>query len=163
MSDERAAASVVGKALESVVLVLLIGVLATMLFGGVLPGYRTAAGAEVADRTLAGAAGRIDRAVPDGDPWGVDRELRVDLPDTIRGRRYELRATGRTLVLDHPAAGIGGRARLDLPAGVRASGTWASDTPAVVRVRGDRDGLRVRLVAGPNAVGVAGANGGGRP
>lgn len=146
MSGDRAAAPVVGKALEAAVLVVVIAVVTTALFGGVLPGYRTAAGAEVADRTLAGAADRIDRAVPDDDPWVVDRERRVALPDTIRGREYGVRAAGRVLVLDHPTPGIGGRERLVLPAGVRASGAWSSDAVAVVRVRGDRDGLRVRLV-----------------
>lgn len=149
MSGDRAAAPVVGKTLEAAVLVVLIALLTTVLFGGVLPGYRAAAGAEVADRTLAGAAGRIDRAVPRGDPWAIDRTLRVALPDAIHGRTYEVRATGRALVLDHPTAGIGGRARLALPAGVRASGTWTSDAPAVVRVRGGHDGLRIRLVEGP--------------
>lgn len=158
MSVDRAAAPVVGKALEAAVLVVLIAVISTALFGGVLPSYRTAAGAEVADRTLAGAADRVDRAVPDGDPWAVERERRVPLPDTIRGRQYEVRATGLALVLDHPAPGIGGRTRLALPSGIRATGTWSSDAVAVVRVRGDRDGVRVQLVERPERT-----NGGGGP
>lgn len=156
MSGDRAAAPVVGKALEAAVLVVVTAVLATTLFGGVLPGYRTAAGGEIADRTLTGAADRVDRAVPDGEPRAVDRELRADLPDAIRGREYVVRATGRALVLDHPAPGIGGRVRLALPSGVRATGSWSSDAVAVVRVRGRSDGLRVRLVertAGTNGSG----------
>jgi hypothetical protein len=146
VNGDRAAAPVVGKVLEAAVLVVVIAVLTTALFGGVLPGYRTAAGAEVADRTLAGAAERVDRAVPDGEPWAVDREYDVSLPDRIRGKRYEIRATGGTLVLDHPAPGIGGRARLVLPDGARATGTWSSDAAAAVWVRGERSGLRVRLI-----------------
>lgn len=145
MRTDRAAAPVVGKALEAAVLVVVAALLAAALFGGVLPSYRTAAGAEVADRTLAGAADRIDGVVPDGNPRAVAAERRVALPDTIRGSRYRIRATGRALVLDHPAPRIGGRARLALPSGVRATGTWSSGTAAVVRVRSDGERLRVLL------------------
>ncbi|MFB6281949.1 MAG: hypothetical protein ABEH40_08020 [Haloferacaceae archaeon] len=146
MSGDRAAAPVVGKALEAAVLVVVTALLATTLFGGVLPDYRTATGAEVADRTLAGAADRIDRAVPDGDPRSVAVERRVPVPDAIRGRRYEVRATGRALVLDHPAARIDERTRLALPPGVRATGAWSSEATAVVRVEGRGGELRVLLV-----------------
>lgn len=145
MTDRRAAAPVVGKALEAAVLVLFVALLATTLFGGVLPDYRTAAGAEVADRTLAGAAERVERAVPRTEPVWIEREVRVGLPETIRGDRYGIRATGRALVIDHPSAGIGGRARLALPARVRVTGEWSSTDDAVVRVSGGREGLVVRL------------------
>lgn len=155
MSADRGATPVVGKALEASVLVLLVALLATAMFGNVVPEYRTAAGAELADRTLAGAADRVERAVPDDAPRAVEREVRVDLPTTVRGRGYAVRADGRELVLDHPTAGVGGRVALALPSGVRVTGSWASDDDAVVRVRVDADGIRVRLAtaAAPDGTG----------
>ncbi|MFB6304713.1 MAG: hypothetical protein ABEH47_06070 [Haloferacaceae archaeon] len=140
---------VVGKALEAGVLVLLVALLATTMFGSVVPEYRTAAGAELADRTLAGAAERVEQAVPDDVPHELDREVRADLPATIRGRGYEIRATGRELVLDHPTAGVGGRVDLALPPGVRATGSWTSGDDAVVRVRTGEAALRVTLATEP--------------
>lgn len=142
---DRGTAPVVGKALEAGVLVLLVALLTTSMFGSVVPEYRTAAGAELADRTLAGAAERVERAVPGDAPRVLDRRVRVDLPGTIRGRGYAVRATGTALVLDHPTEGVGGRVGLALPDGVRATGSWRSSEGAVVRVWGDSGGIQVRL------------------
>ncbi|PSP25141.1 hypothetical protein BRC61_00530, partial [Halobacteriales archaeon QH_10_65_19] len=45
--------------------------------------------------------------------------------------------SGRTLVLDHPADGIGGETRLSLPGAVTAEeGVWAGGGPLVVTVTG---------------------------
>lgn len=146
--DERGVTPVVGKTLEAGLVVLFIALLTTALFGGAVPQYRAAAGDAVADRTLAAAGERVQQAVP-----AVSREvsvrLRVALPETIRGAGYEVRTEGRTLVLDHPDAAIGGRVPLALPGSVaRVEGSWSSTDEAVVRVESRPGGLVVRLVEG---------------
>lgn len=146
--NERALSPVVGKALEAALVVLYLGMLTTALYGGVVPDYRAATGAELADRVLAEAAHRVQQAVPP-NATAVDARRRVDLPRTIAGESYEIRADGRTLVLDHPDRGIGGRARLALPeAVVRVGGAWHSRQPATVHVRSVDGGLAVRLETG---------------
>ncbi|WP_254546218.1 DUF7266 family protein [Halomarina pelagica] len=143
--DSRGVTPVVGKVLEAGIVVLYIGLLTTTLYGGVVPGYRSTAGDAVGDRTLAAAAERIQQAVPP-EAEAVDVRVRVDLPPTIRGERYRIRADGETLVLDHPHPAVGGRVRLALPPQVaRVEGSWTSDEPAVVRVRGADGGVVVRL------------------
>ncbi|MFC7156312.1 hypothetical protein ACFQPA_12750 [Halomarina halobia] len=143
--DNRGATPVVGKALEAGIVVLYIGLLTTTLYGGVVPGYRTAAGDAVGDRTLAAAAERVQQSVPP-EAAAVDVRVRVDLPRTIRGERYRIRTDGSALVLDHPHPEVGGRARLALPPQVvRVEGSWASDERALVRVRGTDEGVVVRL------------------
>jgi FlaG/FlaF family flagellin (archaellin) len=150
VTRDRAATPVVGKTLEVALLVLLAALLTTALFGGVVPAYRTAAGAELADRTLARSAGTVERATPvDPAAWdGLDRTVRASLPDRIGGERYAVRADDGALRLDHPRAGVGGSVRPALPEGATLAGAWRSDRPARVRVRADAAGVRVRLVAG---------------
>ncbi|WP_254537003.1 DUF7266 family protein [Halomarina litorea] len=143
--DERGVTPVVAKTLEAGLVVLFIALLTTTLFGGAVPQYRATAGDAVADRTLAAAVERVQQAVPP-----VSREvsvrLRVALPETIRGAGYEVRAEGRTLVLVHPDAAIGGRVPLTLPDSVvRVEGSWTSTSEAVVRVESTPGGLVVRL------------------
>ncbi|MFC6987939.1 hypothetical protein ACFQJD_19060 [Haloplanus sp. GCM10025708] len=142
---DRAVAPVVGKLLEAGIVVLFIVLLTTVLYGGVVPSYRAAVGAELGDRTLVSAADRVESAVPEtGDAVSV--ELRVDLPETLRGAGYSIRARGRALVLDHPHPRIGGETALGLPSRVvRVEGEWESARPATVAVRGSGDGLRVTL------------------
>lgn len=148
MADERAASVVVGKALEAALVVLYVGVLASALFGGVVPEYRTAAGAEVGERVLAEASQRVQQAVP-ADATAVEARTRVDLPGTIRGRAYEIRVAERSLVLDHPSAVVSGSTPLALPETVTAvEGNWSSHERAIVAVEGTGGGLRVRLVEG---------------
>lgn len=145
---DRALAPVVGKAMETGLVVLYLGLVTTALFGGAVPDYRTAAADDVADRTLATAAQRVQQAVPP-NASAVRARARVDLPDAIRGQAYEVRAEDRTLVLDHPHPDVGARARLALPASVvDVSGRWTSAEPAVVDVRGRPDGVAVRLRRG---------------
>jgi len=146
--DARAGSAVVGKALEAAIVVLYVGLLTSTLYAGAIPEYRTAAGQEVADRTLADASADIRSAVPP-NASRVNATVRVDLPATIRGEAYALRVDGRQLVLDHPHDAVGGRTPLALPRTVDSiDGQWASRTDAVVRVRGDADGLAVRLERG---------------
>jgi hypothetical protein len=144
-ADERALSPVVGKALEVGMVTLFVALLASTLYGGVVPEYRTAAADEVGDRALATAAERIETAVPP-NATHVDGETRIDLPRTIRGTTYRLRANGSALLLDHPRDRLDGRVRLSLPPSVvHVTGTWESGAPAVVRVDDVDGGLRVEL------------------
>lgn len=146
--NERALSPVVGKALEAALVVLYLGMLTTVLYGGVLPEYRAATGTELADRVLAENAQRVQQAVPP-NATVVDARRRIDLPSTIAGESYEIHTEDRTLVLDHPDPRISGQARLALPeAVVRVRGAWHSRQPATVRVRSVDGGLAVRLETG---------------
>jgi hypothetical protein len=141
---DRAVTPVVSKALEVGLVVLYVSVLTTAMYGTVVPEYRDAAGEEVAERTLATAAERVQQAVPPS-AGHAEATVRVDLPDAIAGAAYRIRADGRALVLDHPD-GISSRARLALPDRVvRVTGTWESGDETVVRVVTVEDGLVVRL------------------
>ncbi|WP_435180056.1 DUF7266 family protein [Halorussus sp. AFM4] len=143
--DERAVSPVVGKALEAGIVVLYVAFLSATLYGGVVPEYRTAAGAEVGERVLAQSAARIQQAVPAG-AREVESRATVSLPRTLRGRAYAIRVVNRTLVLDHPRDGIDGQVALALPETVESvRGNWSSREPAVVVVRSEGDGLAVRL------------------
>lgn len=142
---DRAVSPVVGKALEAGLVVLFIGLVTATLFGSVVPGYRTTAGAEVGERTLATAAQRVQQAVPP-NATAASATLAVDLPDTIRGTAYRVRVENRSLVLDHPHPAVGGRSRPALPPSVvSVSGEWASGERTVVRVETADGGLAVTL------------------
>lgn len=145
---DRAVSPTVGKALELGVVVLYVSLLVTALYGGVVPTYRTAAGDELADRTLAAAADRIEAAVPE-DAARVRRTVRLDPPETLRGTNYYLRVRDRTLALDHPHPDVGGETRLALPADAAVSGNVSSraDVVVVVAVRSNATGATVRLGA----------------
>ena len=146
MTDpDRALTPVVGKGMEVVLVLLYVASLVTVLHGGVLPDYRATAGAEVSDRTLATAADRVEASVPPPS-IRVDVTRTVALPDTIDRATYRVRAVDGALVLDHPDAALSGRVPLALPKYVVAvEGTWRSDEPAVVHVRGGDDRIRVIL------------------
>jgi len=142
---DRALVPVVGKVLEAMLVLLYVASLVTALHGGVVPDYRDAAAAEVSDRTLASTAARIEASVPPpSDDAAASRT--VDLPAAIDDAVYRLRVENRTLVLDHPDPALSGRLRLALSPRVTAvEGSWRSDEPATVRVRGDDGRLRVIL------------------
>lgn len=147
-TDDRAVAPVVGKALEAGLVLLFVALVTTALSTAVVPGYERVAGQRVADRTLAGAAERVQQAVPPATRHAEAR-VRVDIPRTIAGRGYRVRTDGRSLVLDHPDEALVARSRLALPDRVvRVEGSWASREPAVVRVRGTDSGAVLRLVGG---------------
>lgn len=145
--DDRAAAPVVGKALEIAVLVVFVGVVSAALFGSVVPTYRTAAGAEVADRTLVAVAGQVDTAAVVTDSV-VERRVAVSMPRTIRGSAYVVRAANATqtptLVLDHPHAGVGGSVPLSVPPETRVNGSLRSTSGSTVVVT--QEGGRVEVV-----------------
>lgn len=135
--DERGASAVVGKVLAAGIAVLYISVMTTLLFGGVVPDYRTATGAELGDRVLATAAGEIEHNRPAVDGT-VELRAEHSLPETIRDKEYELVLSGKTLELDHPDPGIGGETHVALPPNVAVeNATWASSEPFVVVVDGE--------------------------
>lgn len=158
-SDVRGVTPAVSKALEAAVVVLFVAAMTTTLYGGVIPAFRTATGAEVAERTVAAAALQVETAVP--PPASEVRVVRrVDLPTSIRGAGYSIHARDGALVLDHPDDRVDVTARLALPDRVVwLAGRWDSGDDAVVLVQGDRDGLEIRLTdrdaieAGPAAGG----------
>lgn len=142
---DRALVPVVGKTLEALIVVLYVASLVTVLHGGVLPEYRTAAAAEVSDRTLVTAADRIEASIPPPSTR-VDVTRTVDLPDTIDRATYRIRVVNGVMVLDHPDDALSGRVPLAIPDRVvTVSGVWKSDEPAAIRVRGDADRVRVML------------------
>lgn len=144
--QDRAAVPAVSKALEVALVVLYVAMVSTALFGGVVPDYRTAAAAEVADRTLADAAAGVEGAVPTGVGRASVRAP-VPLPDAIRGATYRVHATGEALVLDHPHRAVGGRLALSLPDSVvTVRGTWTSGDETAVVVEQTAGGLAVELV-----------------
>lgn len=143
--DRRGITPAVGKVLEVGLVVLFVGLAATLLLGGVVPDYRTAVGAEVGERVLATASAEVERAVP---PTARDVEAtrEVSLPATIRDSGYALRTDGLWLALDHPHPEVNGRIRLSLPPSVsRVEGSWQSGARAVVSVRDGSGGLVVEL------------------
>jgi hypothetical protein len=139
---------VVGKSLEAVIVVLYIAALTTTLYGGAVPEYQTTAAEEVGDRTLSKASHGVQQAVPTSGAVR-EAEVRVSLPDRIRGEPYRIRTDGESLVLDHPHTDVGGRARLSLPDSVvTVSGIWRGDAATVVVVDRVEDGIAIRLEEG---------------
>lgn len=143
--DNRALSTVVEKLLSLSIVLLYITLLTTVLYGGTVPAYRGAVGAELGERTLAESTARIEQTVP---PAGrsVTASRRVSLPATIDGATYEIRAEGGRVVLDHPDPDIGGQARPVLPTRVETlTGAWQSGGEMIIRVSGTRGELTIRL------------------
>jgi type II secretory pathway pseudopilin PulG len=151
---DRGVAPVVGKSLELAVTVILVGLLAGALYGGLLPQYRTATGAELADRTLSTAATQVETAASrvdvaaNANATRASATVTVRLPGTIRGEAYRIRAVeNASLALVHPHPAVGGRIRLVLPSEkTRVSGVVRSGDRATVTVRA-RSGTQ-RIVLG---------------
>ncbi|MXR50713.1 hypothetical protein GRX03_03705 [Halovenus sp. WSH3] len=137
-ADERGMTSVVGKTLVIGIVLLYVGGMTTLLLGGVVPEYRSTAGAELGDRVLATAGGAIEQSVSEVN--GTVRTNRsVDLPSTIRGRHYELELAGTRLRLRHPDPAIEGELSLALPPTMSTTNaTWRSGTDLQIRVSGPR-------------------------
>jgi len=143
--DSRGVSTVVEKLLGLGLVVLYIGVMTTSLYGGAVPASQTAVGVELAERTLAEATARVEQAVPPA-ATRVSATTRVDLPSTIDGAAYAIRAEGETLVLDHPDPDIGGRTKPVLPDRVTSiTGEWQSGQETVVTVSGDDGDVSVTL------------------
>lgn len=142
---DRAASPVVGKAMEATLVVLYVGLVTTVLYGGVVPDYRAAAGQEVAERTVSNAAAELEAAVP---PEATAAEVRLDVrtPPTVAGETYRIYAEGGRLVLDHPDPGVSTSVPLVVPDRVVAvTGTWESGEPTRAAVETTDGGLEVRL------------------
>lgn len=140
----RGLTPVVGKTLAIGIVVIYIGLLTAVFYGGVIPEYRTATGEEIGDRVLATASERVQQAVP-SSVWYIDARFRVELPPTIRGQTYSIRASNRSLVLEHPHPSIGGRVPLALPNTVsHIEGEWQSHESLVIRVSTD-SGIVIEL------------------
>lgn len=143
--NNRGLSTVVEKLLSLGIVLLYITLLTTVLYGGTVPAYRGAVGAELGERTLSESTARIEQTVP---PAGrsVTASRRVSLPATIDGATYEIRADGERIVLDHPDPHIGGQTKPVLPSRVDTlSGTWQSGGEMVITVSGSRGDLTVRL------------------
>ncbi|MFB6243853.1 MAG: hypothetical protein ABEH80_07115 [Halobaculum sp.] len=144
---ERGVAPTVGKLLELGLALIVVAGLVTAATG-FTESYRTRAADATAQRQLAGAAERIESAVP---PLTRETEatMRVPLPATIRDSHYRVVVDGRTLDLRHPHSGVDARVRLSVSVHVETvSGEWQSSQPAVVVVRRTADGLAVELRSG---------------
>ncbi|MFB6138730.1 MAG: hypothetical protein ABEJ42_10425 [Halobacteriaceae archaeon] len=148
---DRAVAPVVGKALELGLVLLVVGTLATGLYGGAVPEYRTAAADRVADRALAGATHDVESALAAAAHGRRGRvALRLRLPSAVRGEPFRLRTDGRALVLSHPHPDVGGRVRLNTAAAtLRLRGSVSSTERAVVLVTWNRTTATVRLGGRP--------------
>ena len=147
--DNRGLSTVVEKLLSLSIVMLYITLLTTVLYGGSIPAYRGAVGAQLGERALAEATAEVERTVP---PRGRDvaAKRRVDLPATIDGAGYRIRANGTHLLLDHPDAEVGGNARPILPDRVETvTGAWESGAETVVNVTGSQGNLTVRLEERP--------------
>lgn len=147
-TDERAVSTVVEKTLAIGLVTLYVSLVSVTIYGGVVPDFRTAAGEQLSERTLATATERVQQAVPPS-ATAVDVRTRVSLPATIRGDGYDIRADGRALVLDHPDGELDERALLALPSSVtRVEGRWQSGASNYVHVTSTDTGLVVRLETG---------------
>jgi len=143
--DNRGLSTVVEKLLSLAIVVLYITLLTTVLYGGSVPAYQGAVGAQLGERALAEASAEVERAVPPR-ARNAAASRRVDIPATIDGAGYRIRANGTHLRLDHPDNEVGGTARPALPGRVsNVTGTWESGAGTVVTVSGSRGNLTVRL------------------
>jgi len=143
--DSRGLSTVVEKLLSLSIVVLYTTLLTTVLYGGSVPAYQSAVGAELGERTLAEATTRVEQTVPPA-ARSADATRRVELPATIGGAAYEIRVEGESLVLDHPDEDIEGQSRPVLPDRVTTlTGEWHSGETTVVTVTGTRGNLTVRL------------------
>lgn len=146
--NARGVTPAVAKSLEMGMVVMFVALLTTVALGSVVPDYQRSADARVGDRVLATAATQIEQSVPP-TAASVRSRSEIDLPARIGGQGYDLRVEGRQLVLDHPDDVVSDRTRLILPDRVDSiGGRWDSGVDSVVVVRGDADGLDVRLTDG---------------
>lgn len=144
--DNRAVAPVVSKLLTAAIAVLYIAVTVSLLLGGVVPEYRTAAGEELAERTLAEAAATVERAAAGSEHTTV-AHVRADIPPTIRDGSYRLVLRNGTLLLDHHDSALDRRVNLTLPSRVESvESSWDGGTTLVVRAAEGDTNRTVELV-----------------
>jgi hypothetical protein len=147
--DDRALSSVVEKTLAAGIALLYIAGMTGLLLGGVVPGYQATAGAELGERTLATAAGEVERTVPqvDGD---VESTTTVSLPTQIDDASYRLVLADGTLTLEQAASSLQQERALALPAGVTIEqSTWTSGSDLLIRVDGPANNRTVTIEEAP--------------
>jgi hypothetical protein len=143
--DTRGTTPVVSKTLAIGIVLLYIGGMTTLLYGSVLPEYRTATGEELAERTLAAAAGEIEQSVPEAT-GEINRTRRVSLPDRIREDRYRIELSGERLRLTHPDGEISPATTLSVPPGTAlANSSWESGERLAIRATGPAHNRTVRI------------------
>jgi FlaG/FlaF family flagellin (archaellin) len=134
--DDRAVSPVVEKLLVAGIVVLYVGGMGTLLFGGVLPSYEAETSAEMSERVLATATAGIEDAVPATDGY-VESRTTVDLPATIGDSSYTILVSGQSIKLVHPDRGIGVETRLAVPFDITVQESrWESGSDLVVEIRG---------------------------
>ena len=145
--DERGVSPVVEKTLAIGIALLYVAGSSTVLLGGVVPAYEAQAGAELAERTIATAAGEIERAPPNVDGY-VETEERVQLPETIADSSYSLVLSGETVSLEHPHPDVEVETTLALPGDVTAKEGSVEGGELVIRVEGPSDDRTLTIEAG---------------
>lgn len=144
---DRAVSAVVAKTLEAGIVVLYISLLVTVLYGGVVPEYTSAAGDELGERVVSEAAIEVQTAVP--ADTRSEATVRHELPSSIESASYRIVVENESLVLVHTDPAIDAEVPLALPPDVeRVEGEWYSHEPAVVTVEQTDDGRVVRLEPG---------------
>lgn len=139
-NDERAISPVIEKTVTAGLVVLYIGTMTTLLFGGIVPSYETASGNEVGERTLAAAAGEIEAAAPQRSTETSIRRT-VNLPATIDGSGYSIVLSDSELRLEHPDEDIGATTKLAVDDDLTLqSGRWESGSPFVIEADGNGTG-----------------------
>lgn len=142
---DRAMSPVVSKAMEATIVVLYIGLVTTTLYGGVVPEYRTTAGSEVAERTVADVATDVERAIPPESTRAMV-DVTVSTPSTIAGDDYLIRAGTDRLVLEHPDPAVSTSIPLVLSDRVvNVSGTWYGSGRMRIHAETVDDGLEVKI------------------
>lgn len=143
--DNRGVSPVVEKLLVAGIVVLYVGGMGTLLFGGVLPGYETETNAEVSERVLATATAGIEDAVPATEGY-VESQTTIELPATIGDSSYTILVSGRSVELRHPDRGIGTETRLAVPSETTVQESrWESGTDLVIEIRGTSDDRTLRV------------------
>ncbi len=112
--DNRGTSPAVGKLLGAGLVLLYLSGTTSVLLGDVVPSARQATGEELAERVVADAGARLERAVEPVD-GGFAGRVSLDLPATIAGAGYRLHLEDGRLALRHPDPAIGAAAGVELP------------------------------------------------
>lgn len=144
--DDRATSSVVGKLLGVGLVLLYLSGVTTVLFGGVIPDAQRASGQEVAERTVADVAARLERAI-EPVQGHVQGRVAFEPPTTIDGSGYRLRLRDGEIALVHPNDAFSTVAPLDVPSAVTVvDSTVDSGASGALVVRGEADNRTIALV-----------------
>lgn len=146
--DDRATSSVVGKLLGVGLVLLYLSGATTVLFGSVIPDAQRATGQELAERTVADVAARVERAI---EPvrGHVQGRIALDPPTTIDGSGYRLRLHDGEIALIHPNDAFSTVAPLDVPSAITVvDSTVDSGASGALVVRGTAGNRTITLVEG---------------